>query len=163
MKNIIILTLIFFLFFHTAYPQNDSIKVLIKDLLNKELIIIKTIYTECITQPEKCYGDSLFYKTWLDGLENELRNNLENAVVFYNKALSISRFELSTYEVMYSLGRIELLRGNTKKGIEILNRFIMEANDEINDDNAMWGFSDEGLKQINQKIENSKQLINKCQ
>jgi len=144
------------------FSQSDDLIKFIKTLSSKELVSIQAVYADCVSNPGNCYGDSLFYKTWLDGLENEVANKLDKAVDFYNKALKISRFELSTYEVNYSLGRIEILKGNIEKGIEILNRFITKAKAEINDENSMWGFSEDGLKDMNQTIDNAKKLILKC-
>ena len=163
MKNIITIILLHSLLNLTAFSQWDDLRNSIKDLSSHELRNIKALYSDSSTNPDNCYGDSLFYKTWLDGLEYEVKNNLDKAVDFYNKALKISRFELSTYEVMYSLGRTEILRGNTRKVIDILNGFISRANADLNDENPMWGFSEDGLKKMKQKIYNAKQLILKCQ
>ena len=163
MKRIVAFSFLNIALHLALFSQSDDLKKIIKDLSYKELTNVKAIYSDCISKPNNCYGDSLFLKTWLDGLENETINNLDRAVDFYYKAIKINRFELSTYEVMYSLGRTEILRGNTKKGIEILNGFVKKANSEQNDENSMWGFSEEGLKEVKQKIENSKQLILKCQ
>jgi hypothetical protein len=159
MKKLSITILLSLLLSNLVYPQTDSSRISIKDLAIMEFQKLKNTYANCIKKPSECYGDSLFFKTWLDGLEYELNSNLVKASEYYNKALLIRRYELSSYEVGYSLGRVELLKGNTKLGISILNKYLKDAIKDLNDENAMWGLTDDAKKEIKQKTGSTNQLI----
>jgi len=154
-KSILILLMLILSF--KSSSQVDKSDEFFKKLAEIEYNNLKTIYADCLAQP--CYGDSLFFKTWLDGLENEMKNDFIKASEYYKKALLIPRFELSTYEVGYSLGRVEIRKGNITEGIKILNKYLKDADKDLNNDDGMWGLSEEGVKEIKVKIKYANELI----
>lgn len=157
MKNKCSLILLIVLLSLKSFSQTDSSNEFFRKLVEMDYNKLKSKYADCLTQP--CYGDSLFYKTWLDGLENEMKNDFPKASKCYKNAILIPRFELSTYEVNYSLGRVEILIGNITEGIKILNKYLKDADRDLNDENAMWGLSEEGKKEIKLKIKYANELI----
>jgi len=118
---------------------------------------LRTVYSDCLTQP--CYGDSVFYKTWLDGLEKEMKSDYLKASEYYKKAILIPRFELTTYEVGFSLGRVEIQLGNIKEGIRILKKYLNDADNDLKDENAPWGLTEDLVKEIKLKKKYANELI----
>jgi hypothetical protein len=157
MKHKITLILVMTLLSLKSFAHTDSSTEFFKKLVEMEYNNLKTVYADCLTQP--CYGDSLFFKTWLDGLEKEMTNDFLKASEYYKKAILIPRFELSTYEVGYSLGRVEIQLGNIKEGTRILSRYLTDAEDDLNDENAPWGLTEELVKEIKLKIKYANELI----
>ena len=159
MKTNIYLFLVIALFTTKAFPQTSNTEDLFNLLVEMEYKELKSLYADCLVNP--CYGDSLFFMIWLDGLENEMNNNLIKASECYTKALHIQQFEISSYEVGFSLGRVELRKGHITKGIEILNEYLIKAEKELNLNNGypMWGQTNESVKAIQLKMEYAKDLI----
>jgi hypothetical protein len=157
MKNRFTLILLIALLSLKTFSQTANSHEFFRKLVEMEYNNLKTKYTDCLTQP--CYGDSLFFKTWLDGLENEMKNDFSKASEYYKKAILLPRFELSTYEVGYSLGRVEILIGNITEGTKILNKYLKDADKDLNDENAMWGLSEELVKEVKLKIKYANELI----
>jgi hypothetical protein len=156
MKNICTIVLLIALLSVKTYSQTDNSNEFLNKLVEMEYNQLKTMYADCLTQP--C-GDSLFFKTWLDGLEIEMKSDFTKASEYYKKAISIPRFELSTYEVGFSLGRVDIRIGNIAEGTKILNKYLKDAHKDLNDENAMWGLSEELVKEINLKIKYANELI----
>jgi hypothetical protein len=157
MNNKCTLILLIIILSLKSYSQTDSSNELFRKLVVMEHNQIKAIYADCIKQP--CYGDSLFYKTWLDGLEKEMESDFLKASEYYKNAISIPRFELTTYEVRFSLGRVEIQLGNIKEGTRILDRYLKDAEDDLNDENAPWGLTEDLVKEIKLKIKYANELI----
>jgi hypothetical protein len=157
----IYIILIIILFANKVFPQAGKTENMFNLLAEMEYKELKSLYADCLVNP--CHGDSLFFKTWLDGLENEMNNNLIKASEYYDKALHFQRFELSSYEVGFSLGRIEIRKGNINKGIEILNVYLINADKDLNptDEYQMWGLTEEGIEKIQLKIKYAKDIIKK--
>jgi hypothetical protein len=157
MKNKYALILLIELLSLKSFSQTDSSNELFRKLARMEYDNLKTVYADCIIHP--CYGDSLFFKTWLDGLENEMKNDFLKASECYKKAILIPRFELSTYEVGYSLGRVEIQLGNITEGTRILKKYLSDADNDLNDEDAPWGLSDDLVKEIKVKMKYANELI----
>ena len=157
MKNICAIMLLIALLNVETLSQTDNSNDFVSKLAEMEYSQLKSTYADCLTKP--CYGDSLFFKTWFDGLENEMKRDFTKASEYYKKAILIPRFELSTYEVGYSLGRVEILLGNITEGTKILNKYIKDANKDLNDESAMWGLSEGLVKETKLKIKYANELI----
>ncbi len=151
--SILLLTL----FSSTAFSQTEDKCNVFKESLEYEFGIIERLYKDCMEKP--CYGDSTYYDAWYKGIIAEKNDEVEEAIENYLKAINFTRFELSTYEVKLSLGRIELIKRNLENGKKLLSEFIVEANTDINDEESMWGLTEEGIKELNDKIAFANRLL----
>jgi tetratricopeptide (TPR) repeat protein len=138
-----------------SYTQTSNNNVEIAKILDIELKIVEKAYLDCISGP--CYGDSIYFKNWLDGLVCEKVEDYTKARTFYKKAYDYPRFELSNYDIELSLGRLEMRVGNYSLGKEYLQKFIKNAKFDL-DNQYMWGFTEEGKKQIRLKIDYAEKI-----
>ena len=155
---IIVLLLVLCINSNTSAQTNNNDKELI-ELMNIEFKIVEQAYADCISGP--CYGDSIYYKNWLDGLLCEKNEEYNDAIEFYKKAYNYDRFELSTYDIEFSLGRVEIRAGNHATGKQYLKKFIINADNDLHNEYSMWEFSEEAEKELETKIEYAKKLIEK--
>jgi tetratricopeptide (TPR) repeat protein len=139
-----------------GHAQTSNYAKEITEILNIELKIVEKAYLDCISGP--CYGDSIYFKNWLDGLVSEKNENYKEARIFYKKAYDFTRFELSNYDIELSLGRLEIKAGNPSLGKEYLQKFVKNAKNDLQNQN-MWGFTEEGEKELKLKIEYAEKLI----
>jgi hypothetical protein len=153
------LTVLFLLISFVVQSQTNDNSNLLNELLEFEFDNVEKLYKDCMLNP--CYGDSTYYTAWYIGLKAENDINLDLAIDNYLIALNFKRFELSSYEVKLSLGRAEIKKGNNEKGIQYLSEFICDAEKDINNEDSMWGLTEEGKKEINDKISFANRLIEK--
>lgn len=106
-------------------------------------------------------GDYEFYDFWLKGLEKEREGKLADAIAFYEKALGAEVFEMSTYEVLLSLGRAHFLKGEKNKALSALQEFIKNAEQDLSEPGP-WAFTPEGEQVMRKKIEHARWLVTLC-
>lgn len=105
--------------------------------------------------------DYEFYEFWLKGLEKERNGRPADSIVFYEKALGVDRGELSTYEILFSLGRAYVLTGQKDKAISALQKFINNAEQDLSE-SGPWAFTAEGEQVMRKKIAYAKWIIDLC-
>lgn len=105
--------------------------------------------------------DYEFYEFWLKGLERERNGRPTDSIVFYKKALEVDRGELSTYEILFSLGRAYFLTGQKDKTVSALREFIKNAEQDLSA-SGPWALTAEGEQVIRRKIAYSKWIIDLC-
>ncbi|PIB38407.1 hypothetical protein [Maribacter sp. 4G9] len=148
---------LFFLVTTAALPQvNPSTKILEK-AFDFDFKSVEEQYKACLNNG--CEGDSLYYDFWYRGLKLEKNKHYIDARDNYEKALHLERSEISSYEVKFSIGRLELLKGMGAQGTTFLYEFISEAQKEINGENVMWSLTEKGKNQLNEKVELALELM----
>lgn len=105
--------------------------------------------------------DYEFYEFWLKGLERERNGRPADPIVFYKKALEVDRGELSTYEILFSLGRAFFLAGQKDKALSALQEFIENAEHDLSE-SGPWPLTAEGEQVMRKKIAYSKWIIDLC-
>ncbi len=130
---------------------------LLKEVFEYEFETVKMLYNDCMENP--CYGDSAYYAAWYTGLKAEKANRPIKAVENYLVALNYMRFEMSTYEIKLSLGRAEIVAGNVDNGLKYLLEFILEAKADMQQDERLWGMTEEGKKELSYRILFANRLV----
>lgn len=126
-----------------------------KELIEKDISISTKILADIDTiktESDWIEGDKQFYKLWLEGAKAELNSDYNTAIMKYKKALNISRYEMSTYEIKLPLGRALIQKGNIIKAKSILKEFKKNAEDEIKNEEVEWALSKEGKENIKNEI-----------
>jgi hypothetical protein len=106
-------------------------------------------------------GDMEFYGLWLRGLQEEKKKRFAEAIEFYESAYKVTRYEMSSYEVLLPLGRAYILNGEKAKAASVLNEFLRQAESELSSFRP-WELSDEGEDALRRDLVNAKRLIDLC-
>lgn len=101
------------------------------------------------------------YEIWLKGLESERNERFADSIVFYKKALEVDRGELSTYEILFSLGRACFLTGQKDNALSALREFTKNAEQDLSE-SGPWALTSEGEQIMRKKIAYSKWIIDLC-
>lgn len=135
----------------------------LSELVTEEFLSVKEglNFTEENKDATWTKGDQEFYNFWLKGLEKEREGKLADAIDLYEKALGIERFEMSTYEVLLSLGRAYFLKGEKDNALSALQEFIKNAEHDLSE-SGQWGFTPEGKQIMKKKIVYARWLITLC-
>lgn len=139
--------------------QINQLSINLDEIMYSELEYVKSAYEECLLN--SCYGDSFYFKNWLDGLISEKNQNYSESLEYYQLAYNYKRYELYTYDIEFSIGRIQLKYGNIDLGKKYLREFITNAKNDLNCEEQMWGFTEESRKILINKIKQATLLINK--
>ncbi|MFD2586030.1 hypothetical protein ACFSQJ_03765 [Croceitalea marina] len=156
-KNILITVPLLFVLAYIGTAQVDPSTTIFKKAFSFDFKTVKSQYEASLNNGYE--GDSLFYDLWYRGLKLEKNKHYIDATEKYEKALHVERSEVSSYEVKFSIGRLELLKGLPAKGTTFLYEFISEAQKEIDGENMMWSLTEKGKKQLNKKIELAEELL----
>jgi hypothetical protein len=132
----------------------------IAEIIENDLLRLKTAYAFAQRNKQSVWakGDIAFYELLLRGLKKEKAHELGDAIFLYNKALKVTRYEMSTYEALFPLGRSHLINRNCSKAESLLTAFIKEANMELTKA-QVWSLTEEGEKTLRQRIEDAVWLI----
>lgn len=103
-------------------------------------------------------GDIEFYRLWLNGLEEEKIKRFADAAGFYNKAYKVTRYEVSSYEVLLPLGRAYLLAGEKRKAFHALREFLQEAESDVSSQRP-WELTEEGEQALRKNMVRAKRLL----
>jgi hypothetical protein len=155
--NRIITTLFLVCCCSLLYSQSVKTEKRLNGLVESELKSVQKAYDDCLIN--RCYGDSIFFKNWLDGLNCEKGNRYDEALKLYLKAYHCERFEMATYDLEYSLGRVEIRQGNISKGKDYLGKFIANATNDLNNEDSMWGFTEEAENELKSRISQARDLV----
>jgi hypothetical protein len=147
------------LLLNIAYAKTDCGNLLLRGVLDSEYVEVEKLYNDCMIG--SCYGDSTYYTSWYIGLKYERDCDYYNANEQYGIALKYNRFEMGTYEIYYSIGRLELSFGKCESGKNNLLKFISGANADLTNDEPIWGFTEVSAKELNEKIDMANALIKK--
>jgi tetratricopeptide (TPR) repeat protein len=142
----------------TNLPTSE-VRTLIEKDITKLQKTLKDLEVSEDKNAEWYESDKLFYQYLLDGAKQELDKNYKGAIDYYEKAMNITRYEMSSYEAKLPLGRSYLENGDLLKAKSTLNEFIEEAERELTNDDAEWGLSEEGEKNLKEEISTCKQLL----
>lgn len=104
-------------------------------------------------------SDSVFYTNWLKGANEELEGDLKDAVSFYTKAMNTKRYEISSYEVKLSLGRVYLQLDEKEKARQMLTEFKEEAKKDISGEEVEWGLTEEAKESLMRDIEDCDYML----
>jgi hypothetical protein len=162
MKKLFLILVIFTLIFcnnKQIVKEDFSFKALIEKDISKLSKLLSELDTMKNENSEWIKGDRQYFNFWLEGAKSELKGDFKNSVESYIRALNVSRFEMSTYDVKLPLGRTYLQIGNKSKAISILNEFKEEANFDINDTEAEWGLSEEAKLKVRKDLETCEKLL----
>jgi tetratricopeptide (TPR) repeat protein len=127
------------------------------DIASEEFLSV-TEFLNSIDKDELPRGDYDFYDFWLKGLEKEKEGKPSDAIAFYKKALAADVFEMSTYDVLFSLGRAYLLVGEKDRALSTLQEFIKNAEADLSAPGP-WGFTPEGEQALRKSIAQARWLI----
>ena len=108
-------------------------------------------------------GDIKYYNFWKSGINEELEGNYKKAVDYYTKALNTKRYEISSYEVKLSLGRVYLQLNQKKKAKQMLDEFKVEAQKDLTSEDVEWGLTDEAKESLSRNIEDCDYLMGMIQ
>jgi tetratricopeptide (TPR) repeat protein len=108
-------------------------------------------------------GDMKYFGFWKDGITEELDGNFKKAIDYYTKALNTKRYEISSYEVKLSLGRVYLQLNQKKKAKQMLDEFKAEAQKDLNGEDVEWGLTDEAKEALSRDIEDCDYLLGMMQ
>lgn len=156
-KTILITVPLLFVLTYIGTAQVDPSTTIFKKAFSFDFKTVKSQYEASLNNGSE--GDSLFYNLWYRGLKLEKNKHYIDATEKYEKALHVDRPELSSYDVKFSIGRLELLKGLPAKGTTFLYEFISEAQKEIDGENVMWSVTEKGKKQLNKKVELALELM----
>ncbi|MBI5587045.1 MAG: hypothetical protein HY889_01610 [Deltaproteobacteria bacterium] len=135
--------------------------------------ILRAIYEESLLVKENlelvgrnkdapwAQGDIDFYGLWLKGLEEEKKKRFADAAGFYKKAYKVTRYEVSSYEVLLPLGRAYLLGGEKRKAFYALKEFLKEAESEVSNPRP-WELTEEGEQALRRNMVRAKRLLDLC-
>lgn len=104
-------------------------------------------------------GDSAFFSNWLKGANEELEGNYKKAAEYYTNALKTKRYEISSYEVKLSLGRLYMQMNEKEKARKMLTEFKMEAQRDLSGEEVEWGLTDEAKESLAMDIEDCNYLL----
>jgi tetratricopeptide (TPR) repeat protein len=104
-------------------------------------------------------GDSIFYTLWKTGAKEELDGNYKKALSYYIAALKTKRYEISSYEVKLSLGRLYIQLNDKDKARKMLLEFKQEAKKDISGDEVEWGLTDEAKEALSRDIEDCDYML----
>ncbi len=104
-------------------------------------------------------SDSIFFSYWEKGADEELSGNFKKAIDYYIKALNTKRYEISTYEVKLSLGRVYLQTNEKEKARKMLTEFKKEAQKDLTGEEVEWGLTDEAKEALTRDIEDCDYLL----
>lgn len=108
-------------------------------------------------------GDMKYYSLWKEGVTEELDGNYKKAADYYTKALNTKRYEISSYEVKLSLGRVYLQLNQKKKAKQMLDEFKTEAQKDLTGEDVEWGLTDEAKESLSRDIEDCNYLLGMIQ
>lgn len=131
----------------------------LSELVAEEFSFVKTSLHSLDKDASR--GDYEFYDLWLKGLEKEKNRRPTDSIIFYKKALEIDRVELSTYEILFSLGRAYFLTGQNDKALSALREFTKDAEQDLSG-SGPWALTSEGKQVMRRKIAYSKWIIDLC-
>jgi len=163
----LILAVLFFAFFarqgHAGSNISHEDRKRLSELVAEEFLSVKEDlnFIEKNKNAAWAEGDRGFYDFWLKGLEKEREGNIADAIALYEKALETERYEMSTYEVLLSLGRAYFLTGEKDKALSALQEFIKNAEQDLSEPGP-WGFTPEGEQIMRKKIVHARWLITLC-
>jgi tetratricopeptide (TPR) repeat protein len=161
---IVAVSILFFALF--AHQANASPDIAQKDrdkfsaIVSEEFLFV-TEFLNSIDKDALPRVDYEFYEIWLKGLERERNGRPTDSIVFYKKALEVDRGELSTYEILFSLGRAYFLIGQKDKALSALREFTKNAEQDLSE-SGPWALTSEGEQIIRKKIAYSKWIIDLC-
>ncbi|CAG1066694.1 hypothetical protein BAC1_02322 [uncultured bacterium] len=155
-----VLILFFALFAHQANAGPDMTREDREKLsaLASEEFLFVTEFLNSVDKNALPHDDYEFYDLWLKGLEKERSGRPADSIIFYKKALEVDRGELSTYEILFSLGRAYFLNGQKDKAISALLEFTRNAEQDLSEAGP-WPLTAEGEQVMRRKIAYSKWLI----
>lgn len=160
----IAVSILFFAFF--AHQANAGLDITredgekLSDIVSEEFLSV-TEFLNSIDKNALPRVDYEFYEFWLKGLEKERTGRPADSIVFYKKALEFDRGELSTYEVLFSLGRAYCLTWQKDKALSTLQEFIKNAEQDLYG-SGPWALTAEGEQVMRRKIAYSKWIIDLC-
>ncbi len=129
-------------------------------IANEEYMHLAT-FLGSIDKDELPQGDYEFYDFWLKGLEKERAEKPADAIAFYEKALAADVFEISTYDVLFSLGRAYFLIGEKDRALSALQEFIKNAEHDLAEPGPN-AFTPEGEQNMRKSIKQARWLITLC-
>jgi tetratricopeptide (TPR) repeat protein len=155
--------LFFALFAHTAtagphITPEDREKL--SAIVSEEFLSV-TEFLSSIDKDALPRVDYEFYEFWLKGLEKERSGRPADSIIFYKKALEVDRDELSTYEILFSLGRGYFLIGQKDNALSALQEFIKNAEHDLSE-SGPWPLTAEGEQVMRKKIAYAKWIIDLC-
>lgn len=104
-------------------------------------------------------GDSIFYTLWKAGAQEELDGDYKRAMSYYISALKTKRYEISSYEIKLSLGRLYLQLNDKEKARKMLLEFKQEAKKDLSGDEVEWGLTDEAKEALSRDIEDCDYML----
>lgn len=160
----VVLAVLFFALFarqgRAGYDVSHEDGKRLSEIAAEEFLSVKE-FLNSIDKDALPQGDYEFYNFWLKGLEKEREGRLADAITLYKKALGAEVFEMSTYEVLLSLGRAYFLEGEKDKALSALQEFIKNAEQDLSEPGP-WAFTPEGEQIMQKKIVHAKWLIALC-
>jgi tetratricopeptide (TPR) repeat protein len=133
-----------------------------KQLVEKDISDLTKTLTDLDTikkENDWVEGDKQFYKLWLDGANYELNGDFKTAIKYYKKALNITRYEMSTYEINLPLGRALIQNSEIEKAELALKEFKNSAENELNNDDSEWGLTKECKLSLKKDLELCNKLL----
>lgn len=152
--------LFFTLFAHQANAGPDITlenREKLSAIVSEEFLSVKE-FLNSIGKDALPMVDQEFYELWLNGLESERNGRPADSIGFYKEALEVDRGELSTYEILFSLGRVYFLTGQKDKALSALQEFLKNAEQDLSE-SGPWALTAEGEQVIRRKIAYSKWII----
>ncbi len=160
----LVLAVLFCAFFarqgHAGSNISHEDRKRLSELVAEEFLSVKE-FLNSIDKDALPQGDYEFYDFWLKGLEKEREGTLADAIAFYEKALEAEVFEVSTYDVLLSLGRAYFLKGEKGKALLALQEFIKNAEQDLSEPGP-WAFTSEGEQIMRKNILHARWLITLC-
>lgn len=141
--------------------KNEELEDFFKPMVQEELTYISKNMEGIRNDKGKDWytGDSIFYSTWKKGAQEELEGNHKKAIDYYNKALKVKRYEISSYEVKLSLGRAYMQLDENEKARQMLTEFKKEAQKELSGEEIEWGLTEEAKESLTRDIEDCDYLL----
>lgn len=163
MKNLIYLTAVLLIISCQGknYGVSDKNAQQFVPMIQEEISYVKKILESLEKDKGQDWypGDSIFYTNWLNGANEELAGNYKKAAEYYLKSLKTKRYEISSYEVKLSLGRVYIQMNEKEKALKMLTEFKKEAQQDLSGEEVEWGLTEEAKEALTMDIEDCNYLL----